>query len=780
MFSLGLIQLDAKVILGGRYELQSRLGEGGMATVYMALDRKLDRKVAVKVLHSHMEKNDEIRHRFHQEAKTISSLNHPNILKIYDFSGVASKKLWIVTEIIHGNSLSEYIQKFTSGSLHSIIAAAIVRETAKALSAAHERGVIHRDIKPENIMLTEKGKVKLMDFGISKDMRDHSVTQTGTFMGSPSYMSPEQVVSGNLDIRTDTYSLGIVFYEILTGRLPFSANTTSELTKKIRHGDFVEPKYLRPNMHEELNDLICDCMATSKEDRPEEVSFVAQQIEHFLARLGFVESHVELERYFKDRVSFEARLRAVESELAMKSQAARARPQTNHLKTEYIRSKAQMVRQKEVSQANGSSHNPSRTSNRSPSRKHAISNPGEPSTRYHKAVQSGSIHHPPRGNTVHQSNAVQRESAQREAMQRKAYQIEMQKRAILARKQRMKAYKRAMEAQAYRRTENIADASALWNGAIAIVVFICLGFGFYELLKMDSRIKKENAEQRYQNSQTVFNKPPAILNPKPPAKAPANQPNTTLQQQATQQSVPKQTFPQTPQPAITRPSTPRQPGSVVGVKPSVWKKSNQVQAPKKPATQTTTPRRAEVVAQETKGLTTEKSPKTAQNGKLKVRSSPAARVYIDGKQYGTTVDLTSSSKWVSLTAGKHEIRLTREGYKDHTQSVNLTGGKELFLPLIRLTEQAPKLTGKNDKDVSFQALYSLIIETNQLPLKVYVKPLNAKGKSKTLTMKQGKKSLELPSGKYRIETNWNGKRKTREVSLPGPGGAKNITYFVSH
>ena len=778
--------MDAKVILGGRYELQSRLGEGGMATVYMALDRKLDRKVAVKVLHSHMEKNDEIRHRFHQEAKTISSLNHPNILKIYDFSGVSSKKLWIVTEIIHGNSLSEYIQKYTSGTLHTVIAAAIVRETAKALSAAHERGVIHRDIKPENIMLTEKGKVKLMDFGISKDMRDHSVTQTGTFMGAPSYMSPEQVVSGPLDIRTDTYSLGIVFYEIITGRLPFIANTTSDLIRKIRSGDFVEPKYLRPRVQDELNDLICDCMATSRDDRPEEVSFVGQNIEHFLARLGFVESHVELERYFKDRVSFEARLRAVESEQAMQPKPARQQPRTNHLKTEYIRAKANKGQQKNRSRSQNISRN---------SRSTSIPNspPNAGATKYQNSVQAGSILQPPSKQTQ------LRNAARHEAMQRRAYEAKMQNRAAQARKQRMKAYQRAMEAQAYKRTENIADANALWNGAVALIVFAVLGIGFYELLKVDSRIKKQQIEQSRQPpiNQNYY---PGQYNPQDPR---GQRPNPVVQKPI--QNQPRQVI-RNPTPNLNRrpgqqisapivtPNIPQnqpqqnQPSGNVTItqggnqssnnKTPTWIKSPKKKTAEPPKTEPTkTRKRVDAIAQEIKNPT----PVVSKEVKLKLRSSPAARIFVNNKAYGTTVDQTSSSKWVVLSAGTHEIRLTREGYKDHKQTVKLKNGDELFLPLIRLTEQAPVVSGtKTDKDVSFKSLYSLIIETNQLPLKVYVKPLEKKGKSKSLTMKKGRKTFELPAGRYRIETSWNGQRKSRDVTLPGPQGSKNITYFVSH
>ena len=173
-------------VLGGRYRILEMIGEGGMAYVYLALDEKLGRKVAIKVLHQHMEKNDDIRQRFQLEAQAISGLEHPNIVKIYDFSGNNSDRLWIVQEVINGKNLAEFVQEKKGGWLHPIIAACIIRESCKALEKAHSQGIVHRDIKPENIMLTDRGILKLMDFGIAKDMGSSRMTMTGTFMGSPS------------------------------------------------------------------------------------------------------------------------------------------------------------------------------------------------------------------------------------------------------------------------------------------------------------------------------------------------------------------------------------------------------------------------------------------------------------------------------------------------------------------------------------------------------------------------------------------------------------------
>ena len=180
-------------IYADRYECLRPLGEGGMATVYLALDLKLNRQVAIKIMHDHMRKKDDLRVRFRQEAFSASKLLHKNILGIYDFSGVDSEDLWIVTEYIEGYDLSRYSKKYHDRKMNPFVVTAIVREIAIALAEAHKHGIIHRDIKPSNIMISKNGQIKLTDFGIAKDLSMTDFTNVGTFMGSPSYMSPEQI-----------------------------------------------------------------------------------------------------------------------------------------------------------------------------------------------------------------------------------------------------------------------------------------------------------------------------------------------------------------------------------------------------------------------------------------------------------------------------------------------------------------------------------------------------------------------------------------------------------
>jgi serine/threonine protein kinase len=298
-------------VISGRYRILERLGEGGMAVVYTARDEKLGRVVAIKLLHQHFSANQDIRQRFEHEARSISVLDHPNIVKVFDYSGPDSEQLWIVTELLKGQNLSNFVRGFEGSRLHPVIAACIVREICRALEHAHSREIVHRDIKPENVMVLDAGPVsiKLMDFGIAKNLHSNSLTQTGTFMGSPSYMSPEQVRGRGVDHRADIYSLGVVLYEIVVGRLPFLGNTTHDVVLKIVEGQFPKPSSLIPELPRDLDKLICKAMNADPERRFQTSKALGREIDLFLTRSGFVESHVELERYFTDRNSYDEKLR---------------------------------------------------------------------------------------------------------------------------------------------------------------------------------------------------------------------------------------------------------------------------------------------------------------------------------------------------------------------------------------------------------------------------------------------------------------------------------------
>ena len=210
--------LEIGEILGGRYEILKRIGSGGMADVYMAIDQKLNRKVAVKVLKPEYVDDEKFLKKFQTEAQAIASLTHPNIVNIYDV-GVEDGVNYIVMELAGGITLKEYIKR--KGRLSPQETVDISLQIASALSHAHNHHIIHRDIKPQNILISDDGMIKVTDFGIAKAANANTVTSTATAIGSVHYISPEQAKGRFCDEKSDIYSLGITMYEMVTGRVPF-------------------------------------------------------------------------------------------------------------------------------------------------------------------------------------------------------------------------------------------------------------------------------------------------------------------------------------------------------------------------------------------------------------------------------------------------------------------------------------------------------------------------------------------------------------------------------
>src|SRR5262249_31924636 len=223
--------------LGGRYRIVQLLGEGGMGAVYVGEQQMgtKTRKVAVKTLHPHLSKDPKVQARFQREVGTIAELEHPNTIQVYDFGKTDDGILYLVMEFISGTNVADILEK--QGALDPVRVEKIMTQVCGSLEEAHSRGIIHRDLKPENIVLTEragqKDFVKVLDFGIAKrsneeDAQEQKLTQQGMVLGTPPYMSPEQFTGRPIDARSDIYSLGVMMYEMLTGRLPFNANTAWE------------------------------------------------------------------------------------------------------------------------------------------------------------------------------------------------------------------------------------------------------------------------------------------------------------------------------------------------------------------------------------------------------------------------------------------------------------------------------------------------------------------------------------------------------------------------
>ena len=230
-------------IVADRYLIIKRIGEGGMGQVYLAEHIKMKRKSAVKVMHQGMVHDQDAIQRFNREASNASSIQHPNVAAIYDFGETSDGLIYLAMEFVDGEPLTKIIER--QGALPAARAAEITRQSSEALEAAHEMGIVHRDLKPDNIMIARgragEDVVKIVDFGIAKAMtgEDQKVTKTGLAIGTPEYMSPEQLGGDQLDSRTDIYSLGLVTFNMFTGQLPFPAVTSREalimrLTEKPR------------------------------------------------------------------------------------------------------------------------------------------------------------------------------------------------------------------------------------------------------------------------------------------------------------------------------------------------------------------------------------------------------------------------------------------------------------------------------------------------------------------------------------------------------------------
>ncbi len=247
------MNLEGK-LLGNRYEIIEKIGNGGMATVYKATDKVLKRYVAVKILRDEFTTDEEFIKRFEVEAQSAARLTHPNIVSIYDV-GVDGNLYYIVMELIQGKTLKEIIIK-ERGPLPWKWSINVAIQIASALEMAHRNNIIHRDIKPHNIIITEDGIAKVTDFGIAKAVSNSTITAFGTTIGSVHYFSPEHARGGYTDAKSDLYSLGVVMYEMVTGKVPFDADTPVSVALKHMQEEPEEPIEVNPNLPTAVNKII--------------------------------------------------------------------------------------------------------------------------------------------------------------------------------------------------------------------------------------------------------------------------------------------------------------------------------------------------------------------------------------------------------------------------------------------------------------------------------------------------------------------------------------------
>ncbi|GAA1012609.1 protein kinase [Streptomyces thermogriseus] len=263
-----------RALAGGRYQLRDLLGEGGMASVHLAYDSVLDRQVAIKTLHTELGREPAFRERFRREAQAVAKLTHTNIVSVFDtgedeVDGMTTP--YIVMEYVEGRPLSSVLEEDVRqyGAMPVDKALKITADVLAALEISHEMGLVHRDIKPGNVMMTKRGVVKVMDFGIARAMQSGvtSMTQTGMVVGTPQYLSPEQALGRGVDARSDLYSVGIMLFQLVTGRLPFDADSPLAIAYAHVQEEPVAPSSINRSLPPAVDALIARALRKNPNER---------------------------------------------------------------------------------------------------------------------------------------------------------------------------------------------------------------------------------------------------------------------------------------------------------------------------------------------------------------------------------------------------------------------------------------------------------------------------------------------------------------------------------
>ena len=247
-------------LLDGRYRVESHLAHGGMATVYLGTDTRLDRTVALKIMHAELANDEDFVRRFVAEARSVARLSHPNVVTVFD-QGADGRTLYLAMEYVPGQTLRDLLS--ARGQLPPREALDIMEGVLAGLAAAHNAGIAHRDVKPENVLLGDARKVKVADFGLARLLSGISHTKTGMLIGTAAYLAPEQVSRGAADVRTDVYAAGVMLFELLTGRQPHTADTPLAVAYKHVNEAVPRPSSFVPGLPPSLDALVA--MATSRD-----------------------------------------------------------------------------------------------------------------------------------------------------------------------------------------------------------------------------------------------------------------------------------------------------------------------------------------------------------------------------------------------------------------------------------------------------------------------------------------------------------------------------------
>ena len=270
-----------ETLVDNRYHVRSLIARGGMSTVYLATDRRLDRDVALKVLYPHLAADRGFLRRFESEAKSAARLSHPHVVGVLD-QGIADNLAYLVMEYVPGRTLRGLLDE--RGSLSPRLALALMDAVVEGLAAAHDAGLVHRDVKPENVLLADNGRIKIADFGLARAVS--TSTNTGTLVGTVAYLAPELVTGGGADERSDVYSAGIMLYEMLTGRQPYTGDVPIQVAFAHVHSSVPAPSALCPGLAEDLDELVRWCTARDPEDRPVNGRALLGELRHIRTSLS--------------------------------------------------------------------------------------------------------------------------------------------------------------------------------------------------------------------------------------------------------------------------------------------------------------------------------------------------------------------------------------------------------------------------------------------------------------------------------------------------------------
>ncbi len=753
-------------LIGNRYRIKALIGEGGMASVYAALDEKLERRVAIKILHPHLARNPDIRERFLLEAKTVSGLDHPNIIRVYDFSGLDSGQLWMVTEILYGEDLSDFVKSFNQSRLQFIIATLITREICRALHEAHKLKIVHRDIKPENIMMLTNGQLKLMDFGIAKVHRANA-TQTGIFMGSPSYMSPEQIRGVDVDSRADIYSLCVLFYEIITGTLPFVGKSTAEVINRIMVGRYTPPNMVITDLPYALNLIIVKGLQPQKEDRYQSVAEMGTVLDNFLNNCNMRESRIELEEFCKNRAKFEERLAQIlagrsKTPPAKGNEPNQAGPGRSPLSG---KANAQQSPLSPLSPAGNGIPMPvptmildeSQMPTLPPVRgsQPTITAPGTRDQRP-QAGRSGNSKEPQsnRGPSVDakgRSTAPPSNPRQTISSQSPIRPTQPPRQtSSQSRKSKKAAYRVFAHDERRSSSGNLGILLALSAVVAVVLTFMFGGERLSNRFKHDPSTRVTNGETNPRQTRkprvdskeidpTGTGRVAAVVNNPKPGDEIVTSPleSQTIVIKSDGKSKPK--IPSTP--VVTSTKTPLiKPTEKAEPSPVVIK-------PESTPASLTTEKAPEDKMPETKPA---EKINPGEQGTLRLTALPAAEVFLDGKMQGTTNEKKFVSQGVKLDPGSYLLRLRRRGYKVDEQMIQIKPGelRQINVTLSKLTE-----------------LVELSVQTNKIPATVVIEENKSGGRKREMAMTKHSIQINLKPGSYKVNVSYEDESINRVIEL---------------